>query len=224
MRLNYDVDGVVREPRQAGLDPFPRDDRADLADPLPDHHRFLRLRLRECRARPRPGPRRAAVRDQPRRQLAVHADLRRPPQSAARRRRHTRRLGDHPLDHGRLVEPLPLGLPGANPLLRLGLARDRHPTLYYRVELRACLTPPNLALRPPPDSFRNKTQKARNAVARFPLTWAMGTNVATRELWEQARAGDRAAYDRLFALHSDRALLFIRARLGPALRTKVESV
>ncbi len=46
----------------------------------------------------------------------------------------------------------------------------------------------------------------------------------TRELWKQARAGDRAAYDRLFALHADRALMFVRARLGPALRAKVESV
>jgi RNA polymerase sigma-70 factor (ECF subfamily) len=46
----------------------------------------------------------------------------------------------------------------------------------------------------------------------------------TRVLWEQARAGDRVAYDRLFALHTDRALLFVRARLGPGLRQKVESL
>src|SRR5205823_9697060 len=45
----------------------------------------------------------------------------------------------------------------------------------------------------------------------------------TKTLWEQARAGDREAYDRLFRLHADRALLFIRARLGPGLREKVES-
>jgi RNA polymerase sigma-70 factor, ECF subfamily len=45
----------------------------------------------------------------------------------------------------------------------------------------------------------------------------------TRTLWLQARAGDKQAYDRLFALHADRALLFIRARLGPKLRTVVES-
>lgn len=42
-------------------------------------------------------------------------------------------------------------------------------------------------------------------------------------LWEKARAGDPEAYDRLFGLHADRALLFIRARLGPKLREKVES-
>jgi RNA polymerase sigma-70 factor (ECF subfamily) len=46
----------------------------------------------------------------------------------------------------------------------------------------------------------------------------------TRDLWDQARAGDRAAYDALFARHADRALLFIRARLGPKLRQKVEAV
>jgi RNA polymerase sigma-70 factor (ECF subfamily) len=46
---------------------------------------------------------------------------------------------------------------------------------------------------------------------------------ATKVLWEKARAGDRSAYDQLFALHADRALLFVRARLGPALRGRVES-
>src|SRR5260221_6241787 len=45
----------------------------------------------------------------------------------------------------------------------------------------------------------------------------------TKTLCEQARAGDRTAYDRLFGLHADRALLFIRARLGPKLRDKLES-
>jgi RNA polymerase sigma-70 factor (ECF subfamily) len=45
----------------------------------------------------------------------------------------------------------------------------------------------------------------------------------TRNLCDQARAGSREAYDRLFALHSDRALLFIRARLGRKLRESVES-
>lgn len=49
-------------------------------------------------------------------------------------------------------------------------------------------------------------------------------NPATRVLWERARAGDRRAYDQLFALNADRALLFVRARLGPALRARVESV
>ncbi len=45
----------------------------------------------------------------------------------------------------------------------------------------------------------------------------------TRTLFERARGGDRAAYDRLFALHAERAELFVRARLGPALRAKVQS-
>jgi RNA polymerase sigma-70 factor (ECF subfamily) len=45
----------------------------------------------------------------------------------------------------------------------------------------------------------------------------------TKLLWQKARSGDREAYDRLFALHADRALWFIRARLGPKLRQKVES-
>ncbi|MDZ4684939.1 MAG: RNA polymerase sigma factor [Planctomycetaceae bacterium] len=45
----------------------------------------------------------------------------------------------------------------------------------------------------------------------------------TKILCEQAQAGSREAYDRLFALHTDRALLFIRSRLGPKLRTSLES-
>lgn len=52
----------------------------------------------------------------------------------------------------------------------------------------------------------------------------MDTHSITWTLWRRARDGDRAAYDRLFALHADRALLFVRARLGPRLRTSVESV
>ena len=46
----------------------------------------------------------------------------------------------------------------------------------------------------------------------------------TRTLWLRARGGDRAAYDRLFTLHADRALMFIRARLGPKMCARVESV
>jgi RNA polymerase sigma-70 factor, ECF subfamily len=45
----------------------------------------------------------------------------------------------------------------------------------------------------------------------------------TQTLCIQARAGDRAAYDRLFSLHAQRALLFVRARLGQRLRAKIES-
>jgi RNA polymerase sigma-70 factor (ECF subfamily) len=61
----------------------------------------------------------------------------------------------------------------------------------------------------------------RDARQVFPLLSVM--NSITRTYYEQAKAGDRDAYDRLFALHQDRALLFIRARLGPKLRQKIES-
>jgi RNA polymerase sigma-70 factor (ECF subfamily) len=43
----------------------------------------------------------------------------------------------------------------------------------------------------------------------------------TRVLWRQAKAGDQSAYERLFSLHADRVLVFIRARLGK-LREKIE--
>lgn len=45
----------------------------------------------------------------------------------------------------------------------------------------------------------------------------------THRLWRRAHAGDRAAYDQLFALHQERALLYLRARLGPKLRASVDS-
>ncbi len=44
-----------------------------------------------------------------------------------------------------------------------------------------------------------------------------------RILWRKAQAGDTAAYDELFALHTDRLLVFIRARLGTGLREKIEA-
>ena len=43
----------------------------------------------------------------------------------------------------------------------------------------------------------------------------------TRVLWRQAKAGDQSAYERLFSLHADRVLVFIRVRLGK-LREKIE--
>ena len=43
----------------------------------------------------------------------------------------------------------------------------------------------------------------------------------TRVLCRQAKAGDRSAYERLFSLHAERTLMFIRGRLGK-LRAKVE--
>lgn len=51
----------------------------------------------------------------------------------------------------------------------------------------------------------------------------METRTPTQRLWEKARDGDRGAYDQLFALHADRALLFLRARLGNKLRENLDS-
>lgn len=44
----------------------------------------------------------------------------------------------------------------------------------------------------------------------------------TRDLAARARDGDRAAFDRLFAGAADRLHLFVRARLGAALRARLE--
>lgn len=44
----------------------------------------------------------------------------------------------------------------------------------------------------------------------------------TKKLWREAKAGDSAAYEQLFAHHVDRLLVFARTRLGGALREKLE--
>jgi RNA polymerase sigma-70 factor (ECF subfamily) len=44
----------------------------------------------------------------------------------------------------------------------------------------------------------------------------------THELWQRAQAGDHAAFDELFSIHTDRLLLFISAKLGERLRARVE--
>jgi hypothetical protein len=44
----------------------------------------------------------------------------------------------------------------------------------------------------------------------------------TLELVAAAKGGDREAYDRLFARAAERALLFVRLRMGPRLRCEAE--
>ncbi len=55
------------------------------------------------------------------------------------------------------------------------------------------------------------------------MSMPSGEGSITQQLWQLARSGDQAAYDRLFARHADRALLFIHARLGPVLRQKIDA-
>ncbi len=62
---------------------------------------------------------------------------------------------------------------------------------------------------------------ARDGRPENPLDTTMNQDTLT--LWQKARDGDREAYDRLFAIYSDRALMYIRARLGPRLRSTIES-
>jgi RNA polymerase sigma-70 factor (ECF subfamily) len=66
-----------------------------------------------------------------------------------------------------------------------------------------------------------KFRVARDGRPANPLHNTMNENTIT--LWQKARGGDQEAYDRLFAIYSDRTLMFIRARLGPRLRAVIES-
>jgi RNA polymerase sigma-70 factor (ECF subfamily) len=56
----------------------------------------------------------------------------------------------------------------------------------------------------------------------LPLTDLMEPNSTLLTLFRRAVAGDRDAGDRLFARAADRLLLFIRLRLGAALRARLE--
>lgn len=51
-----------------------------------------------------------------------------------------------------------------------------------------------------------------------------GSTRVTAGIVERARAGDREAYDQLFALAADRVLWFIRLRLGAGLRGRLDSM
>jgi RNA polymerase sigma-70 factor (ECF subfamily) len=44
----------------------------------------------------------------------------------------------------------------------------------------------------------------------------------SKGLWRQAKGGDRSAFEQLFGLHSDRLLVFVRTKLGGALREKID--
>lgn len=44
----------------------------------------------------------------------------------------------------------------------------------------------------------------------------------THELWRRAKSGDQAAFDELFAIHTERLLVFIGAKLGSRLRERIE--
>jgi RNA polymerase sigma-70 factor (ECF subfamily) len=44
-----------------------------------------------------------------------------------------------------------------------------------------------------------------------------------RQLWRRAKAGEESAFEQLFSIHTERLLVFIRGKLGPELRSKVEA-
>jgi RNA polymerase sigma-70 factor, ECF subfamily len=45
----------------------------------------------------------------------------------------------------------------------------------------------------------------------------------THALWKRAKGGDRAAFDDLFSIHTERLLVFISAKLWGTLRQRIES-
>lgn len=44
----------------------------------------------------------------------------------------------------------------------------------------------------------------------------------TYDLWQRAKAGEQAAFDELFSIHTEKLLVFTRARLGERLRARIE--
>jgi RNA polymerase sigma-70 factor, ECF subfamily len=53
-------------------------------------------------------------------------------------------------------------------------------------------------------------------------TTLMEPDSIAKQLWTLAKQGDQLAFEHLFGLHTDRLLLYIRARLGGELKAKLE--
>jgi len=51
----------------------------------------------------------------------------------------------------------------------------------------------------------------------------MANDSLTKTLWQKAKAGDETSFARLFGLHADRLHVFVKAKLGAALREKIEA-
>jgi RNA polymerase sigma factor (sigma-70 family) len=58
---------------------------------------------------------------------------------------------------------------------------------------------------------------------RQPVEFGMPNDSLTKTLWLKAKAGDEASFARLFGLHADRLHVFVKAKLGAALREKIEA-
>jgi len=129
------MDRLVQRAREADLDPEASDHRNDLADPVPDNHDQLWVRVRLSVSRQDKLVDRSPVRDQ----LGYQSDLYPDPiphaQSTSGRCRHRDCLGNHPVVHGRYLAVQQMGFNSPSPLLDLGVDRNGAPVLHHLLEL-----------------------------------------------------------------------------------------
>ena len=118
------MDGLVQLARQTVVDTDARDDRVDMADPLPDHPGHLWVCIlssffpTDSRLRGR------SLCDQPRGEFRVHADTVWVTEPTTREPRHRDRFADDRLGHvGDLALP-PVGRTGSGSLPRVGSDRN----------------------------------------------------------------------------------------------------
>lgn len=125
---------MVRQPLEAKLDASASDHRPDLADPLPDHHRDLRVRICAGHEEEIAVDGGLAVRHQPRGEPDLHAH-------PVRNAEPTVGVGGHRdcLDHDHLddvcrLEALQMGRRGTTAVLCLGIDCDRAATQHHMDE------------------------------------------------------------------------------------------
>ncbi len=129
------MDRMVQRPCEALVDTCPGDHRVDLADYLPDHRGYVRLRFRASDPAKGSVACSVALRHQPRRQLDLHSDSIWTAKPAVSSNGHPARLGHDHLDDGRGVEAHSLGGRGTTAVFHLGVAGDFAATEHHGHEL-----------------------------------------------------------------------------------------
>lgn len=115
---------LVQRTRQTVVDARPVHDQPDLDDPLPDHPRQLRLRVRSGVPGQAVVVDRRAIRRQPRGQPALHADLLRAAKCAAGCGGHPDRVGNDYLDDGISLACISMGCCRPSAVFRVGVDCD----------------------------------------------------------------------------------------------------
>ena len=140
------LDRMVQRTFKAFLDACPGDDRADLANSLPDHSRDLRVRVRAGDPTQGAVAGGVALRYQFRVKPDLHTDPIRDAEPATGGVRYPGRVGHDHLDDGCCLAVLSLGGSGSNTLFCVGVAGDGATTEHHLDELGKIMIRKTVAL------------------------------------------------------------------------------